>query len=51
LSVAQPHTGENVFDTRVPAIGEGVNFSRSVITNAAAVARSKPPIVATARRR
>jgi len=48
LDVTHPQTGENVFDTRVPAIGAGVSFSRSVITNAAAVAVSRPVITATA---
>jgi hypothetical protein len=44
-------TGENVFVTRVPTIGEGVNFSRSMIANPLAAATSSALIVATARRR
>lgn len=51
LSVTHRQTGENVFDTRVPKIGAGVSFSRSVIANAAAVATSNPLIVATANQR
>jgi len=51
LRVRHPQTGEKVFDTRVPKIGEGVNLSRSVIANAAAVATSRPLITATANRR
>ena len=51
LEVTHPQTGENVFDTRVPAIGAGVSFSRSVTTNAAAVAAIRPVTAATANHR
>jgi hypothetical protein len=42
LSRAQPHVGENVFDTKVPKTGLFTSFRRSVIANAAAVAMSRP---------
>ena len=48
---AQPQAGERVFETKTPVIGLFVSFNRSVTANAAAVAMSRPTIVAVERNR
>jgi hypothetical protein len=51
LSRAQPQTGENALETKVPVIGLFSSFSFSVMAKAAAVPMSRPSTVNVERSR